>query len=203
MKNNDENKAMNKQLQDSFDALAILMNSQTQSQEDIKNAVKKSMQLHQTIEHTVRQFTQDVPNTIKGAAEASANIVSTKVIGDLQGLDKKAQQTANTLDDAAQNLGWKIVIVGFSVIAFCFMMMLIFVISYIPTFDEVENRRAELAYLERSIQDLEAKGARAFIIDCPVNNNKSLPCIRTDERKNLNPWKTNDGNTYRLIWQNK
>ena len=49
MNNNDENKAMNKQLQDGFEALAILMNSQTQNQEDIKNAVKRSMQLHQTI----------------------------------------------------------------------------------------------------------------------------------------------------------
>ncbi|KEQ01144.1 hemolytic enterotoxin (HBL) [Snodgrassella alvi SCGC AB-598-J21] len=89
MNNNDEYKVMNKQLQDGFNALAILMNNQTQSQEDIKNAVERSMQLHQTIEHTVRQFIQDVPNTIKGAAETSANIVSTKVIGDYKNLIKK------------------------------------------------------------------------------------------------------------------
>ncbi|KES10324.1 TrbL/VirB6 plasmid conjugal transfer protein [Snodgrassella alvi SCGC AB-598-O02] len=205
MNNNDEYKVMNKQLQDGFNALAILMNNQTQSQEDITNAVERSMQLHQTIEHTVRQFIQDVPNTIKGAAETSANIVSTKVIGDLQDLDKKAQQTADTLAEAAKKLKWKIIIINWSVLALCFVMMLIFVICCIPTFDEIENRRAELTYLEHSIQNLEAQGARASLTNCPVGK-KKMPCIRTDETKHKLPFRSHNGKeeqTFRLIYQIK
>lgn len=205
MNNNDENKAINKQLQDGFEALAILMNSQTQNQEDIKNAVKRSMQLHQTIEHTVRQFIQDVPSIILGAAETSANIVSTKVIGDLQELDRKAQQTANTLAEASKKLEWKIIIINLSVLALCFMMMLIFVICYIPTFDEVENRRAELTYLEHSIQNLEAQEARTSLANCLVGK-KKMPCIRTDETKHTLPFRNNNGKeeqTFRLFYQIK
>ncbi|WP_353169424.1 hypothetical protein [Providencia sp.] len=205
MNNNDENKEVDKQLQDAFDALSILMNNQTQNQEDIKDAVKRSMRLHQTIEQTMRQFTQDVPKVIKASATESADIISYTVSNRLQELNNTAIETTNIFKQASTHLGLKIFGFNVLILSFCVVLMGLFAKFYFPSLNEIENRRAELAYLGRSIENLEMKGARASLSTCPVGN-KQVPCVRTDETEHTTPWRDNDGKgtqTFRLIHQGK
>lgn len=198
---NNQQQYFDRQLQALFDGINALLSAQTNDQQNVAKAIKQSAELHQSIRTTVYHLAENVPEQIKQAAEESSETIANTVLQRLNNVNEKAMVTAHVFDKATQRLGFKLFGMGVLVLTLCFAMMWLFIMFYVPSLDDIEERRYELAKLNTTIEKLEMLGARAQLATCPINK-KSVPCIRTDERYEKGTWGSN-GETYRLIWQSK
>lgn len=95
---------------------------------------------------------------------------------------------------AAKWLGLKIFIILTSVIIAVRGIAWIVIINYIPSLDEINLRRQELAAMEARALDLESRGANLKWGTC-----SGEPCFRTNEGAE-GPWGKN-GETWRRAYK--
>lgn len=157
------------------------------------------------LERDVSRLATDVREKIAESATKTAQRAAQLLRENFDEADDAARRAAQRHERAAGNLVWRIVLIALIVQAVVLIGVWLLVRTTIPSREEIEARRAEVAQLRTQLEYLERKGARLELIDCIDERKRLHLCFRTDERNHqgaFRPEGVGKEKTYRIPWGN-
>ncbi|EKU29795.1 MULTISPECIES: hypothetical protein [Alcaligenes] len=188
-------KEFDDQIQTQLDVVTKILIASGQNQEKAEAAISALDEMRTRIEARMGTLAQSVVHKIDGAATTHAVEAAKLLQQHFIKADEQAVLAADRYRRAARWLGLKI---------FCSLTILIFVIlgaallvvmSIIPTKEEIDTRRQEIAAMESRALELEKLGVNLIWSKC----SGSL-CFRTNEKEGA--WGSN-GETWRRPYERR
>lgn len=188
-------KEFDDQIQIQLDIVTKILAASIQSQENAEAAISALDEMRTRVEARIGALAQSVVHKIDGAAKISAVEAAKLLQQHFIEADEQAVLAAARYERAAKWLGFKAFLFSAILILTVLGSVLITVMTFIPTREEIDARRQELAGMELRALELEKRGVNLMWSTC----SGSL-CFRTSEKEG--PWGSN-GETWRKPYPQK
>ncbi|NHB89826.1 hypothetical protein [Photorhabdus tasmaniensis] len=144
------------------------------------------------IDTRLRKLENDVTRSISESTEITANRAAELLSVKFREADKAAEKAAKLYLDAEKKLNSRswLYFAG-AQLAFVLLMSVLMKVL-VPSMDEIQQRRADLANLERQLE--------VGTFHWSTCGEKKEKCLRTDERDGK-VWKGDDGSIWRIPWK--
>lgn len=182
-------KEFDDQTQTQLDVVTKILIASGQTQEKAEAAISALDEMRVRIETRMGTLAQSVVHKIDGAATTNAVEAAKLLQQHFIKADEQAVLAADRYTRAARWLGLKL-FCGLTVLIFAILgVALIVAMNFIPTREEIDTRRQELAAMESRALELEQYGVNLMWSMC-----SGSPCLRTNEKEGA--WGSN-GETWR------
>lgn len=182
------------QIQIQLNVVNKILAASEQSQEAAQASISALDKLRTRVEISLDTLRQSVTDKIDSSAKDNAVETAKLLQKNFNQADEQAELAAMRYERAARWLGLKIFIILTGAILMILGIAWIILINYIPSRDEINTRRQELAAMEYRARDLEKLGANLKLGTCGGS-----PCFRTYEEDKKGPWGSN-GETWRRVY---
>lgn len=183
-------KEFDDQVQAQLNVVTMIISASSQNQETAEAAIAALDHMRRNIEQSVNALSRDVIKKVESAAETTATETAKLLQAKFAQADEQANAAALRYERAAQWLKLKLLMFVVLALTVIFGAAWLIISVVMPSPSELQERRQELAYLERKAIDLERRGVRLEWTTC----NKAL-CFRTDKSKG--DWNVGEG-TYQV-----
>lgn len=187
-------KEFDDQIQAQLDVVTKILAASEQSQETAKILIAALDKMRTQVEISLEALKNSVTSKINSSADTTATKTATLIQEKFIEADKQASLAAMRYERAAKWLGLKIIIILTSTIIAALGIAWIVIINYIPSLEEINLRRQELAAMEARALNLQRRGANLKWSTC-----SGEPCFRTNEGAE-GPWGQN-GETWRRAYK--
>lgn len=196
----DENQ-QRKAFQQLFDAAGKVLEATYTDAQSTRQAIQALSHTRALVERRLNELHREVTCSVEGAAETTAERTAELLREKFEQADQAADRAAQRYTRAATGLGWKLVALALLMQAAIFVGVWLLVQNTVPSFSEIEERRQEVAQLEKQVADLERRGGRLQLESCLDGSRRSHLCFRTDEEKLAGVYQgKGDSKTFRIPW---
>lgn len=160
--------------------VASLLNVSTQNNNDTKKAVAALENLRLRLTQDVSTMTGNVQATVAQAADSTATKAAELLQKNFAQANAAADAAARRYLQAGRWLGIKTFLVLLACLAAILVGGWLMAAPLLPTFEELQKRRDEIASLTALAEDLEKKGVKLEWTHCSDRNKTKVMCFRTD-----------------------
>jgi len=160
--------------------IASLLAASTQNNNDAKKAVAALENLRIRLTEDVSAMSDNVQATVAQAADGTATKAAELLQKKFTQADAAADAAAHRYLQAARWLGIKTFLVLLACLGAMVLGGWLIAAPLLPTFEELQKRRDEIAGLTALAQGLEKKGVNLEWTYCEGRNKSKVMCFRTD-----------------------
>lgn len=162
------------------DIIASLLTVSTKNNNDAKKAIDALETLRAKLSQDVSAMTDNVKVTIAQSADGTATRAAELLQKRFLHADAAADAAARRYLQAGRWLGIKTFLILLAGVAVIVLGWWLVASPLLPTFDELQKRRDEIARLTALGENLEKKGVNLDWTYCRDRNNRKIICFRTD-----------------------